>query len=84
MVKLLGDSSLVPTGVGIAIIGPTSGTQSKKGSGVHSPTNEGNRFEGLNAITQTQQFKLLEGAERFLKTTEMIGKYLLDFKDFTH
>jgi hypothetical protein len=28
--------------------------------------------------------KLLEGAEKFLKTNEMIGKYLLDFKDFSH
>jgi hypothetical protein len=27
---------------------------------------------------------LLEGAEKFLKTNEMIGKYLLDFKEFSH
>lgn len=33
---------------------------------------------------QSHNLKLLEGAEKFLKTTEIIGKYLQDFKEFTH
>lgn len=32
----------------------------------------------------SQHYQLLEGAEKFLKSTEMIGKYLLDQKDFQH
>ena len=27
---------------------------------------------------------MLEGAEKFLRGNEMIGKYLLDLKEFTH
>jgi hypothetical protein len=27
---------------------------------------------------------LLEGAERFLRSTEMIGKYLIELKEYSH
>ena len=27
---------------------------------------------------------MLEGAERLLKATEMVGKYLLDLKEYSH
>ena len=27
---------------------------------------------------------LLEGTEKFLKTTEMVGKYLSDLKEYSH
>lgn len=30
------------------------------------------------------QHNMLEGAEKFLKGNEMVGKYLLDLKEFTH
>ena len=30
------------------------------------------------------QMAILEGTERFLRSTEMIGKYLLDLKEYSH
>ncbi len=71
IVKLLGDSSLIPNNVGLTIIGSSGATNQVKG-------------EGFPQNTQSQHVQLLESAEKFLKTTEMIGKYLLDYKEFTH
>lgn len=35
-------------------------------------------------LPDKSQLAILEGTERFLRATEMIGKYLLDLKEYSH
>ena len=37
-----------------------------------------------NIAEEKEQFAMLEGSERLLKATEMIGKYLMDMKEYSH
>ena len=86
VVKLLGDSSLLPNQNLSNVIGD-QGIHTKANLRRISLVSDSNMFDHVLQFGNSklsQHYQLLEGAEKFLKSTEMIGRYLLDQKDFQH
>lgn len=81
VMKLMGDASLLPPGM-------TLGGERLTSSGNHGKMAGSDEMSfGVtnNAnLPNKSQLSILEGTERFLRATEMVGKYLLDLKDYSH
>eukprot|EP00347_Sterkiella_histriomuscorum_P017595 403348737 len=85
VMKLLGDATLLPAGISIMGDRLTSSVQSLGGAHQKQPSTDEMSFGIANQkLPSKSQMQILEGTERFLRATEMIGKYLVDLKEYSH
>ncbi|CDW88654.1 UNKNOWN [Stylonychia lemnae] len=79
VMKLLGDASMLPPGFQIA-----GDRLTNLGHQKQSSIDEMSFGVQNQKIPSKSQLSILEGTERFLRATELMGKYLVDFKEYSH